>query len=579
MSSIPADLTSLVLIVVVVLVVAVPLLFLQLRRSSRQSNCPQCGSARVPSRGVCPFCGAPYESTTTSPPPVSVPLLVGLAGPQKGRKVPLTGRALSIGRSTSNELVLEALLVSRRHAEIVYHQRKYIIYDRDSVNGTWVNGLRIVQHELSPGDQIRIGPSVLAFQIPGRTAHVSRVVSPRPVEIPSLTPGEARRRYDLRDYRLVAKLGKGQSVVWKAISSRDGTVVAVKILHQGDEYLRRKFEEEHRKGRILSHAHIIRVLDGGQTPDGAMYIIMEYADGGSLRRRLAPERPLPIELAIDVVGQTCQALSYAHSQGVIHRDIKPENILFSSEGGVKVADFGIAKWFSSPTQTSQGMLLGTPYYMSVEQARGQPVYEGSDVYALGVVLFEMVAGRPPFLGDALSVVEQHITAKPPSPREFNSEVPAEVERVVKKAMAKDRRKRFKTPAQFARALGCEIKGPSRVASAARRSEARGAIVTEGSRGRPLGLSGRGGRLKVVQTGRTIALGTRSDLGRDSVNRPDTKISRSHASVVRQGNQYWLKDLDSTNGTFLNGIRVFEKALLHRGDQIQLGETVLRVEME
>jgi serine/threonine-protein kinase len=182
------------------------------------------------------------------------------------------------------------------------------------------------------------------------------------------------------------------------------------------------------------------------------YIIMEYMDNGSLRGRLRPDG-LPLNTIIPIIGQTCDALFYAHKMGVIHRDVKPENIMFSSRGVVKLVDFGIAKLTSAPTITREGWLIGTPYYMSYEQSKGQEVTPQSDIYSLGVVLYEMLTGRVPFTGGALTIIYKHIHERPIPPRSINPHIPPYMERAVLRALEKDPSKRFQTAEEMARAIG------------------------------------------------------------------------------------------------------------------------------
>jgi len=563
----------LVPIILITLVIIVLLL-----RSPAYTRCPSCGRRRKPGQAACPACGFTYSSKvptpsdrSRSPPPQEAPYLVAIAGPLRGQSIPITSSYFTIGRSVDNELRIEGRLVSRQHALIVHQDGQYILYDRESTNGTWVDGRRIAQHVLQPGEQIQIGPAVFVFQRTGVAVEPQPVRPVEPVRIPTPSPeAVAQRVHALSEYNLIPIPGGsgGAARVYKGVSRRDGSVVAVKILYQTDPYLRAKFEQEGRKiGLLLRHPHIAEVYHYGQSDDGTCYIIMEYVENGSLRQRLRP-RGMPLDQVIRIAGEVCDALHYAHSQGVVHRDVKPENILFTSKEEVKLVDFGIAKLTGERTVTQDGLLIGTPLYMSYEQAKGQPVDPRSDIYALGIVLYEMLTGQVPFTGQPLTVVHKHLTEAPTPPSKLNSSIPPEVERVVMKALEKDIKKRFRSAEEMARALG--YTAPF---SLPKPRMAKPPVYPEEPHRRAAAP-----RLVVVHTGRVLPLtGNVTVLHRRDINPMDRLISREHARVIRRGPNLWLEDLGSTNGTYLNGQRLFEPALLRVGDEIRLGASIVRVE--
>jgi serine/threonine-protein kinase len=298
---------------------------------------------------------------------------------------------------------------------------------------------------------------------------------------------------------------------------------------------------------------------------------MEYVGNGSLRQRIRPRVGLALDEAVRIVGETCDALQYAHSQGIVHRDIKPENILFGERHEVKLADFGIAKLAGAMTVTQDGLLIGTPYYMSYEQAKGLPVDARSDIYALGVVLYEMLTGCVPFTGDALTVVHKHLTEMPVPPSRLSSSIPPHVEQVVLKALEKDVNKRYANAEQMARALGYTMPFSQPGSTGAKPIVARPA---KASLQRP---SSAPGRLTVLHSGHVLPLvGDVMVLHRRDINPDDALISRDHARIVRHGGNWWLEDIRSTNGTFLNGQRIFEPVLVRAGDEVRLGSTTLRI---
>ncbi len=258
-------------------------------------------------------------------------------------------------------------------------------------------------------------------------------------------------------YELEALIGQGgMAHVYRARDRVLGRSVAIKILrpeYVSDENLLARFQREARAAAALLHPNIVSVYDVGQDGD-RHYIVMEYMPGPTLKEVIRQRAPLPVEQALRIAEQVCAALEYAHRHGVIHRDIKPQNILFSEdEEVVKVADFGIAKSRLDPEITAERLALGTVKYISPEQARGVEVVPQSDLYSLGVVLYEMLTGEQPFTGDTpVSIALQHIEAEPPPPRQFNPYLPPAVEEIVLRCLAKDPRHRFLSAREMRLAL-------------------------------------------------------------------------------------------------------------------------------
>ena len=473
-----------------------------------------------------------------------------------------------MGRGADNQLRLAGQFVSRHHALIIFQNGQYILHDRDSTNGTYVNGRRVGEHILRSGDCIQIGPSVLEFRLPSVSPRRSPTPIPSPPSIPS--PPFILPIPHLQDYVITPLKQGGAATIYKGVRRDGQQTVAIKVLHHTDSYIQQKFADEAKvMQEVLTHPHIAKAYDSGQF-DGRFYFVMEYCDGGTLRDRLVSGRPLPMDFVALVIRQTCEALDYAHRQGVIHRDLKPENIMFTVRDYVKIVDFGIAKWSGRITRTVDGMVIGTPFYLSYEQARGLRVDLRSDIYSLGVVLYEMVTGRVPFQGQALEVIRKHLTELPPPPRRFNPSLPPEIESVVLRALQKDPRRRFQSASELAAAVSYRGSSP----------------VGKESKERP--LSFRAGVEPVPGLGLVIASGPQRGqrlpltsaptvLGRRSVNPEDLQISRRHAQVVVQGGAVWLEDLNSTNGTYHNGRQIFSRVLLKGGDEIRLSNTVLRVE--
>ena len=246
-------------------------------------------------------------------------------------------------------------------------------------------------------------------------------------------------------YRLVAPLGEGgMASVYRARDLRLNREVAVKILHDDltrDPGFLTRFEREAQVVAGLAHPNIVPVYDvGGE--DGAPYIIMEYIRGRTLKETLDAGGPLSQERAVAILLPILDALGYAHRQGLIHRDVKPHNILLTIDGTPRLADFGIAHLVDGST-TRTAAILGSAQYLSPEQSRGEEATERSDIYACGIVLYEMLAGRPPFEGaNALAVANQHLNTPPPPLTGGAGPVTAELERIIGRALEKDPGTRF-----------------------------------------------------------------------------------------------------------------------------------------
>ncbi len=242
-------------------------------------------------------------------------------------------------------------------------------------------------------------------------------------------------------YRLGGSLGRGGfSEVRSAEDSVLGRGVAVKLLAgaAGQPDLVRRFDREARALARLSHPNVVAVYDAGlDGPDA--YVVMELLTGPSLAELLAGPGPLPVPEAARYARQAAAALAAAHALGIVHRDIKPGNLVLAADGTVKVVDFGIAALsFGTATFTATGTSLGTPAYLSPEQAAGRPAGPASDLYSLGCVLFALLTGEPPFAGEhPVAVVHQHLTAVPPSARARRPEVPPQVDALVTALLAKD----------------------------------------------------------------------------------------------------------------------------------------------
>lgn len=234
--------------------------------------------------------------------------------------------------------------------------------------------------------------------------------------------------------------GGGMAIVYKAKDLILNRQVAVKVLRSQfgtDEDFVNRFRREAQAVASLSHPNVVGVYDVGQDGD-THYMVMEYVEGSTLKEMIVQRGALPVEEAVRIAQQICDALDHAHQNQIIHRDIKPHNILIGKNGRVKVTDFGIARAVTSTTITHTNAMLGSVHYFSPEQARGGVTGEKSDIYSLGIVLYEMVTGELPFSGDSpISVALKHLQEPLPEPRQIRPGIPQSVENVILKALAKD----------------------------------------------------------------------------------------------------------------------------------------------
>src|SRR5580704_12916189 len=257
----------------------------------------------------------------------------------------------------------------------------------------------------------------------------------------------------------------GMGRVYRAEQTNLGRTVAVKIIHPhlvGEENAAARFITEARAASRLNHPNSVGIIDFGKTPDGQLYLVMEFLRGRDLARVMYEEGALPVRRIVDVLRQTLAALAEAHSENIIHRDLKPENIILEPvrSGGdfVKVVDFGLAKMRAEtqqPNITSPGIVCGTPEYMSPEQARGDPLDPRSDLYSVGVILYQLLTGRLPFEADSpTQVVLAHLTQAPRDPREVapDREIPQPLVDLVLKSLAKEQDDRYQDADEFSAEL-------------------------------------------------------------------------------------------------------------------------------
>src|SRR5450830_379145 len=256
--------------------------------------------------------------------------------------------------------------------------------------------------------------------------------------------------------------------------TRLGRTVAIKILRSDlarDPSFQARFRREAQAAASLNHPAIVAVYDTGEDvsvePSGAVahvpFIVMEYVEGHTVRDILRDGAAVPIEEAIEITSGVLSALEYSHHAGIVHRDIKPANVMLTPTGAIKVMDFGIARAVadSAATMTQTQAVIGTAQYLSPEQARGEQVDARSDLYSTGCLLFELLTGRPPFIGDsAVAVAYQHVRESAPHPSMYAADVPEVLDRITVKALAKERDARYGSAAEFRADLESAARGGS-----------------------------------------------------------------------------------------------------------------------
>lgn len=290
-------------------------------------------------------------------------------------------------------------------------------------------------------------------------------------------------RYEVREHIATG----GMASVFKTWDHRVERLVAIKVLRSLDKNDLRaveRFRREARAAAALAHPNAVTIYDFVEE-FGQYFLVMEYIHGPTLKQLIAQRRHLHAYETLEIAAQVCAVLQVAHARGFIHRDIKPQNIMLAPGGAtspliastiapstslvVKLTDFGIVRVAEDAGLTNSGIVLGTADYLSPEQARGEKLGPSSDLYSLGVVMFEMLAGRPPFVGPtAVSIAMQHASTYPPALRQFNANVPPQLEQIIGKALEKEPEDRFLSAAEMQYALrqcARELRGHANYATA------------------------------------------------------------------------------------------------------------------
>ncbi len=369
----------------------------------------------------------------------------------------------------------------------------------------------------------------------------------------------------LGQYEITRKIGAGgMGEVFEARDTKLTRNVAIKVLsiesEQDDEFVQR-FTREANTAAALDHPNIITIYNVG-VQEGLHYIAMRYAEGQTLGGIIRQEGALSPARALRITEQLAKALDYAHEKGVIHRDLKPANIMIGRDDHVTLMDFGIAKALAGAKLTRTGVAMGTPDYMSPEQFQGTEVDARSDVYSLGIVLYEMLTGEVPFTGDTpFAILHGHIYEPPPPPRQYNPQLSEDIEGVILRSLAKRPEDRYQIAGDLVSALRAAVTAavPTSVFT-----EQNLKLVLE--QGKEYQLSP-----GVLKMGR--------EAGNDVLFSQDS-VSRFHAEFRTDERGSVIVDLGSSNGTIVNGrqIAAHVPQPIHAGDQIKLGnEVILAVE--
>ena len=258
----------------------------------------------------------------------------------------------------------------------------------------------------------------------------------------------------LDHYRIDAVIAhSNMSVLYKATDLKTGRQVAIKVPHaemEQDPVLVERFKREQQIGQELDHPGVVKTFDGEER--SRLYMVIEWVDGRLLRTLLNQEKNLPIDRAVKITLGICDALDYMHKHGIVHRDLKPENVMVDANDKIKLIDFGIAMKEDARRLTfvNVSSILGTPDYISPEQVKGGRGDQRSDIYALGIMLYEMLTGRVPFVGpNPLAVMNERVLNEPKSPRDLNPEVSPELEEILYRALDRDPRHRYATAHEMA----------------------------------------------------------------------------------------------------------------------------------
>ncbi|HKJ38709.1 MAG TPA: FHA domain-containing serine/threonine-protein kinase, partial [Anaerolineales bacterium] len=369
-------------------------------------------------------------------------------------------------------------------------------------------------------------------------------------------------------YKIEALLGKGSmSSVYKALDPKLKRTVAVKLIHphlSRDDNFVRRFKTEAATIAAFRHPNIVQVYDFDY--DGENYfMVMEYIAGGSLQELLKhlknTNTQMPLEQAVNITISVCDALSYAHAQGMIHRDIKPANIMLTSEEQPILMDFGLVKILNATSHTSTGAIIGTARYMPPEIINDEPADERSDIYSLGITLYELLSSEPPFDADSvLTLLMMHLNDPVPNLNLFRQGISLELAYVIKKSLEKDRNNRYSAVEEMAGDLRRILSTPEPASVSTADFGYLKLKLPDGSQP----------EIEISKSEITIGRGNTNDIIIE-----DEQVSRSHARLEFDASgTVKIIDTGSTNGVRVNGVKV-NSTIIKPGDVIQIGQSEIR----
>lgn len=360
--------------------------------------------------------------------------IIFASGPDKGRVVPLGEGTLTFGRDVNCTVRLFDPLTSRRHFVLEQENGVFSVSDKGSLNGTMLNGQTLTRGPLQYGDNIQIGNTNLYF------------VSDQEAQLWAGLIGQ-----ELGGYRITRRLGRGgRATVYLAEQQSMKREVALKVLSEefarDESYVKRFVEEAQGAGR-LQHPCVVQVFDVG-SDKGQYFYSMEYFELGCVQDDLCQKGCLSVLEGLRMMSDVARGLEYAHSQKIVHRDIKPDNLLLDKNGNIRIGDLGHAI-NAENTKMAEGSIVGTPHYMSPEQAAGKPVDNRSDLYSLGCTAYKSLSGRYPFEGQTHDeVITRQMTQMAKALYELKPEVPLNLCRIIQRLMAKNPDDRYQTATEL-----------------------------------------------------------------------------------------------------------------------------------
>ncbi len=371
-----------------------------------------------------------------------------LEAPERGRVMAFPSKSFLIGSDEDCQICLKSSLVEGRHAEVVKDTRgEWWIRDLMGTGAVVVNDNAVIDERIAAGDKLRIGDVLMLVRDSGVNAHSRTRSGEQLLAAPEMGELQPDTVIDNR-YKIIKRIATGgMGEVYRAVHVELGKALALKVMLpelSGDPDFVGRFKREAIASSRIGQQNIIDISDFGRTADGRFYFVMEYVDGKTLIKH-RKEGPFPFQRVVHVGLQMARALAAAHTAGIVHRDLKPENVMLVQRPGqpdfVKVLDFGIAKVISAngtgAAFTAIGSVVGTPQYMAPEQAGGLPVDARSDIYSMGLILHELVRGKPTFTGDsAVELMSMQLAVPPPALTSTHGPVPRALDQIISQMLQK-----------------------------------------------------------------------------------------------------------------------------------------------